>query len=143
MRLSELDRCELETFILGEKLGAGIHRDVYVYTPDPTLVVKVETGTANFANAKEWEVWNDLKWRPDVRKWLAPCVAISQSGAFLLQKRTTPITESHMPKRIPKFFTDEKVDNWGRLDNKIVCHDYALTIRNFDVKLRARRHFET
>ncbi|MGZ9074138.1 MAG: hypothetical protein ACXW13_00010 [Burkholderiaceae bacterium] len=138
MKLTDLDRCELETFILGDKLGEGVYRDVYVYAPDPSYVIKVEKLPAEFANAKEWGVWQELQFNP-LRKWLAPCLRISQGGVFLVQKRTMPITKADMPKRIPSFLTDEKAANWGRLGRQIVCHDYAHIIRDLPGRLRKPR----
>lgn len=135
MKLTELDLGELENFILGEKLGQGAYRAVYVYRPDPTLVIKVETLNRAFANVHEWDIWQ--RFAPGRNKrWLAPCVEISDHGTFLLQKRTTPITKREMPKAIPSFLTDEKAVNWGRLDGKVVCHDYADAFAKYSVALR-------
>lgn len=112
---------------LGKKLGYGEHRDVYAHDLDPRYVLKIERQACLFANVSEWDIWNNLR-HGDFKEWLAPCIAISPNGIVLVQARTEPVKlediRTEVPK-VPAFLTDLKVQNWGRLDGRIVCHDYG------------------
>ena len=118
---------DLVRMMLGDRLGRGVHRTVFAHGQDATLVVKVENEAGSFANPQEWETWERIR-QTNHARWFAPCVAISGCGAALIQKRTRPISldalRAELP-RVPAFFTDLKVQNWGRLDGRIICHDYA------------------
>lgn len=119
---------DLKGLMVGNSLGMGASREVFVCAMNEEFVVKFEYKAKSFSNALEWEVWQHVKdtaWA----KWFAPCICISNSGNFLVQRRTTPVAMKDMPKEIPSIFTDLKVQNWGRLDGKIVCHDYGLMTR--------------
>jgi hypothetical protein len=120
-------------FICGDLIGKGRDRRVYSYRLDASLVVKIETGLC-FANVEEWRVWNNLqKDRPDLAKFLAPCVHISDCGRVMLQRRTQPLTED-VELLIPDFMWDIKRENWGMINNELVCHDYANNIFHRKVK---------
>lgn len=96
---------------------------MYVFRPDPTLVIKVEDTAGSFQNIFEYEMWQwarDTKWK----NWFAPAVSISSSGIYLLQKRTGKLI--YPPKRVPDFMSDFKVENFGVLDKRVVAHDYGL-----------------
>lgn len=114
---------DLQSLLLGKYLGLGIHRKVAVYKPDSSLVVKIAQESPNI-NVLEDEVWMMLK-ETDLAKWLAPCVAISDCGIFLLQKRVETRPRSEYPKLIPSFFGDCKYSNFGWLNGQFVCCDYA------------------
>lgn len=109
---------------LGEKLGEGRDRSVYVFKFDSSYVVKIDNSN-RFANIIEWDIWNHFyKQRPDLKDYFAPCHSISDCGKVLIQKRTTPILFS--PEiEIPKFFWDLTRKNFGWLNGRIVCHDYS------------------
>lgn len=109
--------------ICGEFLGRGTSREVYVYGPDPSLVIKLEVGL-RFQNVMEHETYSTLV-ECDERKWFAPVVWISKSGNALLMKRTTPCPVKELPKRLPAFMTDLKPENFGLLDGQFVTHDYG------------------
>lgn len=118
-----VDREFIELF-LGRKLGAGAHRDTYALNFDANHVVKVEKRRASFQNVEEWNAWSELqhtKWA----KFFAPCVSISACGSVLLMKRTTPLTKK-IKVKLPNFFTDTKIENFGYIGNRLVCHDYGL-----------------
>jgi len=122
--INELSRYEdLKELLFGEALGAGIHRKVGVYKLDPTLVIKCAVETPNI-NVLEDEVWQTVK-RTSIAKWFAPCIDISPCGMFLLQKRVEVKPKSEYPKYVPSFFGDLKYKNYGWLDGKFVCVDYA------------------
>lgn len=122
--LDELRQYEdLKALTFGKVLGAGIHRKVGVYELDKTLVLKVATDAPNI-NLLENEVWQMVE-HTDLAKWFAPCVEVSPSGIFLLQKRIEMRPKSEYPNMIPSFFTDTKYSNYGWIDGKFVCCDYA------------------
>lgn len=108
----------------GDFLGNGVSRHVYTFGVDKSLVIKMEEED-NFQNILEWNVWNHVK-GTDLAKWFAPVEYISPCGKVLLQKKTKPFrSDNQLPDRIPSFFTDTKLDNWGLLGRQAVCHDYG------------------
>lgn len=120
---------DLVKLTLGKEIGYGAYRTVYECAFDDDLVLKVRNPDAydNFANAYEWEVWENVQWTP-FAKWFAPCVKISPDGTVLVQKKTAPLTDKELKRRLPKvpaFFTDIKGFNWGLYEGRVVCHDYA------------------
>jgi hypothetical protein len=117
---------DLKSLLFGEALGIGIHRKVGVFNPDPTLVIKCAIDCPNI-NVLEEEIWMMVK-DTDIAKWFAPCVSISPGGIFLLQKRAERRPRSEYPKEIPAFFTDTKYSNFGWIDGRFVCVDYASFI---------------
>ncbi len=117
-------------FILGQRLGNGISREVYVYRGNADFVIKVEVDATDlFQNIEEYRFWQDAQGCKEITRWLAPCVRISPHGNWMIQERTMPVTLKELKKklpRIPVFLTDCKDTNWGRLGNgRIVCHDYG------------------
>jgi hypothetical protein len=118
---------DLFNTICGEQLGRGAYRTVYAHALDPSLVVKVERAAGEFHNIAEWNVWNHVN-GTEHSKWFARCVAISPNGMVLIQNRTQPARPHEYPKQVPAFMTDLKRANWGRLGNRLVAHDYGLTL---------------
>jgi len=113
----------------GEQIGEGQFRQVYRHGTDPSLVVKFDLTNAGFHNVQEWLLWREAEdCGYDIRHWLAPCCAISQSGSVLIQQRTDSLPRASLPAWVPSVLTDLKPDNWGLLDGRPVCHDYALTL---------------
>lgn len=117
---------------VGDYIGEGANRKVYAHAWDQTLVVKVESAAQSFSNITEWQVWNAVK-DTEHAKWFAPCLHISNNGEVLIQRRTSPAAK--YPDKIPSFFTDTKLTNFGVLvngadygatDGQFVCHDYGL-----------------
>lgn len=120
---------DLMKLTLGQQLGRGVYRQVYEHGQNKNLVLKINNPDVdvNFANAKEWEVWMAVK-ETNLNGWFAPCTDISFGGLAMIQHKTAPMTLEELKKECPKvpaFFTDLKVGNWGRLLGKIVCHDYG------------------
>ena len=120
---------DMVDLLLGEHLGGGLHREVFVLAQDPRWVVKLETSPEQgFQNVKEWEVWRDLQHHEPSARWLAPCRAISPNGRVLIQARTQPMRSGGRPLRVPAWCADVKEDNWGRYRGRPVMHDYGLTL---------------
>lgn len=125
--------------LCGKLLGEGIHRKVFECRIRPDLVVKVEHDTdwRYFANVLEMRFWDDHQYFDKVAQWLAPCEYMSPDGRILLQRRALPIVDSSaLPAQLPEFLSDVKVDNFGMLDGRLVCVDYAMTIPNPSTRLK-------
>jgi hypothetical protein len=118
---------ELFNLVCGDLIGEGAFRKVYAHRGDPTVVVKVEEGGRSFSNIIEWETWQQLQYMK-LGEWLAPCLDISSAGSVLIQRRALPVRRGELPDRVPKIFTDLKIENWGMLDGKVVCVDYGNLI---------------
>lgn len=127
--------------LCGKKIGSGAFRDVFECKLLPDMVVKVETNTdyRDFANAKEMKFWCDNQNHSEIAKWLAPCTYLSPDARVMLQRRVASISESEMPEKLPAFLSDIKADNFGRLDGRIVCVDYAITFMRPSLALKAWR----
>lgn len=128
--------------VLGDLLGEGRDRAVYACRFDPSLVVKVDhrvaDGSTERQNEAEWRLWQVVeegatepsggrdKFRR-IRRWLAPCVGLSDAGTFLVQRRTEPLPADYrLPRKMPRFLYDLKRSNFGLLDGRLVCHDYGI-----------------
>ena len=125
--------------LCGEKIGSGIHRDVFECKLRPDLVVKVETDhdQRNFANVLEHQFWADHQHAPAIIKWLAPLEFLSPDGRISLQRRVKIATnDDTMPDKMPGFLTDIKRCNYGWIGTQLVCVDYAWTIPNPQQRLR-------
>jgi hypothetical protein len=118
---------DINSCLLGRKLGEGSYREVYEHATDPTKVVKIESALGDdFCNVVEWELWRDLEDRDDqeLLRWFAPCYHISGFGRVLIQARTKKLKA--LPREIPSVFTDLKLSNWGLYKGRPVCHDYGF-----------------
>ena len=121
---------ELFEFIFGECIGNGASRAVYVFNPNPKYVIKVQVDNmpGYNKNLREYELWNRMNWdeeMEDIKKWFAPVKLLSRHNRLLLQPRCEPLPKARIPKKVPHFFRDLKSDNWGLLNNKVVCFDYG------------------
>lgn len=123
---------ELLGLVKGKRLGSGAGREVFVYDPDPTCVIKFEIGACSFQNVTEWQTWQDFREAPKVARWLAPCIMISPCGSIMIQKRTSLIRREELPEKVPGWATDTKVGNWGLLDGKPVMHDYGIVLQTLN-----------
>ena len=136
--MNESTHLDLFNMFCGKLIGEGIHRMVFACKVRPDLVVKVEAddGYRYFANVFEQQFWDSYSDTKDIGKWLAPCEFMSPDGRILLQKKCYPLPDSYkLPALMPAFFTDLKRDNFGLLDGRLVCVDYAITIMNPVAKL--------
>lgn len=113
-------------FFCGERLDHGASREVYVLKQDPSWVVKLEYKDDTFHNVKEWLIWDEVRFIPAIAKWLAPPLIINASGTVLVQKRVDFGRKvKKYPARMPCFFMDLKIENYGWIGDQIVCVDYA------------------
>jgi hypothetical protein len=135
---SEMALQDAFALLCGRLLGEGIHRRVYECRIRPDLVVKVESDELRyFANVHEHKFWADNQHRENVACWLAPCEYLSPDGRVSLQKRVEPITSSQdLPDALPAFLTDVKRSNFGWLDGRLVCVDYAMVSQSASARLR-------
>ena len=112
-----------------ERLGKGVSREVYRSAFDPNIVFKFEKDAGSFQNIIEWETWQNVKFtsglKQDYAQYFAPCLAISPCGTILAQAAARPLDHTQLPEYIPSFFTDIKKENFGIIDDKIVCIDYG------------------
>lgn len=113
--------------LCGRKLGEGVHRQVFECRIRPDLVVKVEIEQhwRNFMNVFESLFWDDFGTVKGVGEWLAPVEYTSPDGRILLQRRAEPLT-GKLPEMMPAFLADTKRENFGMIDGRVVCVDYAL-----------------
>lgn len=119
----EIELEDLKSLLCGELLGEGVHRKVYVYRPDNTLVIKCATEDPT-GNIVESEIWYMVK-DTSIAKWFAPIEYISRCGMFMLQRRVEHRPKNEYPKLVPKFFGDRKYKNYGWLNGKLVACDYV------------------
>lgn len=124
--------------LCGEKIGSGVYRDVFACRIRPDCVVKVEIQETwrSFCNVLESRFWSDHEHNAAVSKWLAPVVFTSPDGLVTLQRRAEPLT-GPLPPEMPEFLTDLKRANFGILDGRIVCVDYAF--QNVRTSTRMRK----
>lgn len=124
--------------LCGKLLGEGMHRKVFECKIRKDLVVKVEVDAMrSFANVFEQQFWDSYSEVKEIKKWLAPCEFLSPDARVLLQAKCDKIPSNFkMPSEIPEFLTDLKLDNFGILDGRLVCVDYAITISNPSTKLK-------
>lgn len=116
--------------VCGEKIGEGVHREVFVCKQNPNFVVKVEKRDCRgiFANVTEWRNWmNNKEWKW-FGKYLAPIELINETGDILVQRRVEFKEKKFYPKKIPILFTDIKQANFGWIDGQFVCCDYAYLL---------------
>jgi hypothetical protein len=122
----DLKDAALSLFI-GECIGTGAYRHVYEIKGQDHAVLKIEHDQ-RFNNVMEWTVWESVR-GTDNAKWFAPCLEISDSGRALIQARTEVFDEDGFREAVtsvPAFFDDIHFGNWGMLDGRPVCHDYAF-----------------
>ncbi len=124
--------------LCGKFIGEGIHRKVFECKLRDDLVVKVEADELrNFANVFEMQFWCDNQYCKDISKWLAPCEFLSPDGMVLLQKKCSAVPFDYkLPDKMPEFMTDFKRANFGIMDGKLVCVDYAITVIKSTHKLK-------
>lgn len=132
---------DLLGMVVGRYDGYGTYRAIFDHATDASLIVKVENQSQSFSNVNEWNVWQAVK-ETKLARWFAPCVDISPRGIVLIARRCKPIPREMLPDKVPAFFTDLKVENWGLYEGRPVCLDYGCHLmleRGMTTKLRAAR----
>lgn len=116
----------------GEMIGSGCYRDVYLLKQYPDYVVKIERDmtTGNFANAMEWRNYINNEYFEKFSSWLAPCVLINETGQLLVQQKVEFKARKFYPKKIPSYFTDKKISNFGWIGDQFVCCDYSFLLQD-------------
>lgn len=121
---------DLVQSMFGAFVGSGASRMVYDCNLYPNTVIKVEYGNT-FNNVMEYALWDeiqflcgDLAW---VKNWFAPIKWISPNGKLLVMDKTHHSDNKKLPERIPDWLWDVKLENFGWIGNKFVCHDYAYS----------------
>ena len=117
--------------LCGKKIGSGSSRSVYEFNMDPKkLVVKIEGETLHNPNLVEYWLWDEIRglkgslaW---VKQWFAPIRFCSPNGRILIMERTSQDGKKERPNKIPEFFSDVHINNFGWLNGKFVCHDYGF-----------------
>lgn len=114
--------------LCGRLIGEGVHRKVFTCKIRNDLVVKVEQSEfREFANVIEMRLWCNSS--DAVKAWLAPCEFLSPDARVLLQRKVDPVPEGYvMPEKVPAFLSDLKRENFGILDGRLVCVDYAINL---------------
>lgn len=128
--MSNLRWLESKSVMLGDMIGEGATRKVYVCRLNPDYVVKVESRGDAFQNMEEWKAWHWAQGTSKAR-WLAPCHVISPCGLLLVQERVTAMRVGERPKKIPDWLCDLKPENFGHLKGRIVCADYGTILSAF------------
>lgn len=133
--------------LCGRKIASGTYRDVFECKLRPEFVVKVEplpeNGYRTFHNVLEHHFWCEHQHYKAVAQWLAPIEYSSPDCRILLQRRVQPIIDdAQFPAKLPAFLTDTKRANFGILDGRFVCVDYALTINNPSVRMQKAEFWE-
>lgn len=120
---------DIKKAVRGKSISTGTSRLVYEFKPDPeNYVAKIIRGRGNaFENIREWLIWYEVQFAgyEELMNWLCPIATIDNSGTVLIQRRATPGKRKDYPKRIPAFFMDLKLQNFGFLDGRFVCFDYG------------------
>lgn len=125
--MNEFLHREAYEMLLGEQIGFGRNRKVYVNALNPKTVVKVEDSEERdmFQNVVEWRLWCTVQYTK-FAQYFAPCLYISPNGRIMIMRRTDALSSVDYPKTLPKFFTDFQRRNYGMLNRRFVCHDYGI-----------------
>ena len=114
-------------WLCGDRLGHGMSREVFRYALDERYVIKFELVEHRFQNAAEADVWDAVK-HTEFARWFAPVYSISGCGRVMLQRYAAPLAAIALPAEVPRWFTDLKPSNWGRIGKQPVCVDYGRTL---------------
>ena len=120
----------LLSLLVGDFIGSGVSRDVYINPLNNKQVVKIAKNVLGVvSNTKEFDLWGEvsgfrgnLQW---VKDWFCPVVHISDNGSVLIMERTFERPTRKFPDEVPDFMSDVCNLNFGWLGSKFVCHDYA------------------
>jgi len=146
MEIDEYDVEEAERAAGGLRwLGAGGHR--VVFAVDEKRVLKVATDWGRLEpgdvgqNTAEADRWRGAP--AELRADLAPVLARARDDAWLLMARTRPVDSltAAQRRRFERITYDVAPANAGRLDGRLVLHDYAKGAEAPAVVARSRTLF--
>lgn len=131
--MSVFDLCEIRKDqvvcgLLGEFLGRGRSREVYASPIDENIVIKIAYNPQGIMdNADEWTLWCLSKDR-ELRNWLCPIIGVFGDGRVLYMKKVEHTSKDELRRfeEVPAIIEDVHTDNWGILDGRLVCFDYAV-----------------
>lgn len=104
---------------VGDIIGQGRTRTVYALLDKPEWCLKVGNEEALHSEFRNQGVIE----KAGLGRWIAPCEW--RDGHFMM-RRTSPASRDNYPASLPAIFVDLKYENWGMLDGRLICHDYAL-----------------
>lgn len=115
--------------LCGKELGRGCSRHVFDCKILPGYVVKVEKEKTVYQNYMEYHVWESVK-NSSASRWFAECKFLSNDHRILIQEKTRVPSPAELLDKVPIWFEDIKVENWGMVGTKgdkeyLVCHDYG------------------
>jgi hypothetical protein len=135
--MSKFNERELQSVLCGSLIAEGSARKVYHCKPNSRLVVKIERSARSFQNVAESEIWSFVLGDKQMQKWFAPCMFISNAGTILIQEKVEPLRQKDLPKSLPEFLCDLKIENFGMLNDRIVCCDYGTMV--YSIKRASRK----
>lgn len=125
LEYSHLSHSQMKKSLCGTMIGCGVSRTVFQCKIHPSFVVKAQYNEG-FDNVIEKAIWESICKAQWWSKWFAECIFISRDGKILIQRKVSfDILNNTYPKKIPRFFTDIKMENYGFLNGQLKCVDYA------------------
>jgi hypothetical protein len=128
----------------GKLLGKGLYRDVYELKGDKDYVIKIQRAMTqgDFSNALEWNYYQRNEDWDRLIRWLAPAIAIDETSQILVQRRAIFKTIDKYPEKMPSIFSDFKIQNYGWIDKKFVCVDYAGLLLGNTLRLKRAKWWD-
>lgn len=115
---------------LGNCIGGGISRKVYLSSTNKNKVIKIEKKFYNemhFQNIIEWQIWNAAK-NFGVESFFAKCYKISSCGRVLIQQYAKDVSMYEIEK--DPFINEQYLEICKFLSKHI---KYDLHYRNFGI----------
>lgn len=123
------------SLLVGERIGYGHYRTVHELRICDDKVIKfarADNDSSNRCNFIEYDLWDQYQYSENTKRWLAQCFEVNRGGNALIQEKLEIIQSKHdhrLPKRIPRFLTDTKVQNWGvDKEGNVKCCDYGTSL---------------
>lgn len=114
--------------LIGPVIDHGSSREVFCHATESGLVVKraINHPGANFVEAN---IWNAVESKPELAALFGPCVAISESGKFLIMEKLTDLDaadEALFPP-VPDWVSDLLAKNVGKnAAGNLKIRDYGM-----------------